>query len=181
MCEDPDQPQGRRQRWRVPVQFYYFRGQYQSVLNIAITKIQYFLVKDILQLNVNINKTDIRGNGPLHNLIPAFKKNYSEATKIGYLLLECGANPNQLNKNFNSPFHLAIKKSLLSAVKFCLAFNQRVGQTSFSTKLLGNKRNSIMHFAAKSENIRIILTLYPIHPLMLFTYNAEGKRPFDIV
>lgn len=38
-----------------------------------------------------------------------------------------------------------------------------------------------MHFAAKSENIKIILQLYPLNPYLLFTYNAEGKRPFDII
>lgn len=30
-----------------------------------------------------------------------------------------------------------------------------------------------MHFAAKSENIKIILQLYSLNPYLLFTYNEE--------
>lgn len=81
---------------------------------------QYYLIRDILNLKVIINKQDKRGNGPLHNLIPSFKKNINEATKIGFLLVENGANGNLVNNNHNTPLHLAIKKSYFSAVKFAL-------------------------------------------------------------
>lgn len=36
---------------------------------------QYYLIRDILNAKVQINQQDKKGNGPLHNLIPSFKKN----------------------------------------------------------------------------------------------------------
>ena len=32
----------------------------------------------------------------------------------------------------------------------------------------------VMHLAAKSENIKIILELFPMFPHLLFTYNCDG-------
>lgn len=43
--------------------------------------------------------------------MPLFKRSIGEATKIGYLLIESGANPNLFNMNHNTPLHMAIKKS----------------------------------------------------------------------
>ncbi|CAD8174628.1 unnamed protein product [Paramecium octaurelia] len=156
-------------------------GEYNSVLNQAVSKTQYYLIKDILNAKVQINKQDKKGNGPLHNLIPSFKKNLQEATRIGHLLIERGADPNLKNINNNTPLHLAIKKSSYSALRFAISINEQYQRDVFSFKLLGHKGNSVMHFAAKSENIKIILQLYSINPYLLFTYNEDQKRPFDII
>ncbi|CAD8167116.1 unnamed protein product [Paramecium octaurelia] len=156
-------------------------GEYNSVLNQAVSKMQYYLIRDILNAKVQINKQDKKGNGPMHNLIPSFKKNLQEATKIGQLLIERGVDSNQRNINNNTPLHLAIKKSSYSALRFAISINEQYQRDVFSFKLLGHKDNSVMHFAAKSENIKIILQLYSINPYLLFTYNEEQKRPFDII
>ncbi|CAD8070665.1 unnamed protein product [Paramecium primaurelia] len=156
-------------------------GEYNSVLNQAVSKTQYYLIRDILNAKVQINKQDKKGNGPLHNLIPSFKKNLQEATRIGHLLIERGADPNLRNINNNTPLHLAIKKSSYSALRFAMSINEQYQRDVFSFKLLGHKGNSVMHFAAKSENIKIILQLYAINPYLLFTYNEDQKRPFDII
>ncbi|CAD8092120.1 unnamed protein product [Paramecium sonneborni] len=156
-------------------------GEYNSVLNQAVNKMQYYLIKDILNSKIQINKQDKKGNGPLHNLIPSFKKNLQEATRIGHLLIERGADPNLRNINNNTPLHLAIKKSSYSALRFAISINEQYQRDVFSFKLLGHKSNSVMHFAAKSENIKIILQLYSLNPYLLFTYNDEQKRPFDII
>ncbi|CAD8170472.1 unnamed protein product [Paramecium pentaurelia] len=156
-------------------------GEYNSVLNQAVSKTQYYLIRDILNAKVQINKQDKKGNGPLHNLIPSFKKNLQEATRIGHLLIERGADPNLRNINNNTPLHLAIKKSSYSALRFAISINEQYSRDVFSFKLLGHKGNSVMHFAAKSENIKIILQLYAINPYLLFTYNEDQKRPFDII
>ena len=81
---------------------------------------QFYLVRDILNQKVFVHKTDKRGNGPFHYLIPLFKKNIQEATKIGFLLFENGCDPNMRNISGVTPLHLAIKKSFFSAVKFAL-------------------------------------------------------------
>jgi len=60
----------------------------------------------------------------LHNLIPSFKKNLQEATRIGHLLIERGADPNLRNINNNTPLHLAIKKSSYSALRFAISINE---------------------------------------------------------
>ena len=36
------------------------------------------------------------------------------------------------------------------------------------------KLYKVMHLAAKSENIKIILELFPMFPHLLFTYNCDG-------
>lgn len=70
-----------------------------SVLNLAVSKMQFYLVRDILNAKANTQIVDKRGNGPLHYLIPLFKRSTQEATRIGNLLLECGCNPNLRNVN----------------------------------------------------------------------------------
>ena len=100
---------------------------------------QFYLVRDILNQKIFVHKTDKRGNGPFHYLIPLFKKNIQEATKIGFLLFENGCDPNMRNHSGVTPLHLAIKKSFFSAVKFALQCNDKYGQKVFNFKLLSSK------------------------------------------
>jgi ankyrin repeat protein len=103
-------------------------GQYGSCLNLAISKVQYFLIRDLIAFHCDVKQKDHIGNGPLHYLVPVFKKNVMEAIKIAYLLLEAGiayritniigAEPNLSNDSGYTPLQLAVKKSVLCGIKF---------------------------------------------------------------
>lgn len=101
-------------------------GPFGSCLNIAIIKVQYFLIRDLINFKngkADINKQDRSGNSALHHLVPIFRKNKMEAAKIGQLLLDAGAEPNLFNDSGYTPLQLAIKKGSYNAIEFFLTYN----------------------------------------------------------
>ena len=59
----------------------------------------------------------------MHYLMAVFRKNNLEAVKMGYLLIEAGANVNLQNASGITPLQLAVKRSILPAVKFAQQYN----------------------------------------------------------
>lgn len=70
----------------------------------------------LLGFGMSANLPDIDKNTPLHIVLSIFSKDPESARRIAELLILNGANPNLLNKDCWSPFHLAVKKNQVKAV-----------------------------------------------------------------
>ncbi|KRX10961.1 Ankyrin repeat-containing domain [Pseudocohnilembus persalinus] len=104
-------------------------GPLGSCLSLAIIKLQFYLVRDLVKFGANVNQSDGEGNTPLHYLFAIFNKDPTEAQKLGDLLLQNKADPNLTNQDGWSPIHIAVKKGSLDALKFIINFNKKVQQS----------------------------------------------------
>jgi ankyrin repeat protein len=98
-------------------------GPYGSCLHIAVQKLSVDFVMKLISFGLPVNLTDIDKNTPLHIIMSIFSKDCESAKKIAELLILNGANINQLNKDFWSPFHLAVKKNQVKAVIWAIQYN----------------------------------------------------------
>ena len=69
-------------------------GNLGSCLSMGVVKFQYFLVRDLLKINADPNKTDIDGNTAFHYLFTIFGRDIVESERLANILLEYGADPN---------------------------------------------------------------------------------------
>ena len=60
----------------------YSSGWFMSCLNIAVSKLQYYLVLDLLKKGAIVNQLDMYKNNCLHYLFSVFHQNEAEGKKI---------------------------------------------------------------------------------------------------
>lgn len=112
-----------------------------NCLNLAVIKLQVFLIEDLLKFGADPNGNDPEGNSPLHYISTVFSRDVEKSTKIMGKLLEFGADPNGKNLDSWSPIHLAVKKEQLDAIKCMVSWNKQLRNAKNSQVSEGKAKN----------------------------------------
>jgi ankyrin repeat protein len=88
------------------------RGWFGSCLNIAISKLQFYLVRDLLKKGAGVVSCDVFKNDPMHYLFTVYGNNPHDAQQIAQLLLTNNCDPNHRNDRGFTPLHIAIIRGI---------------------------------------------------------------------
>lgn len=166
-----------------------------SCLNIAIIKMQTFLIEDLLKFGADPNGKDTDGNTPLHYISSIYSKDVEKSSKIISKLLEYGADPNSKNIDLWSPIHLAVKKEQIEALNFMFSWNKQLNSSSKNqmavienkekkiekrpfkiSKKGGNDKWTPLHIAVSIANFNIINLLLE-NKADIYAVNIANKKP----
>eukprot|EP00825_Cyclidium_porcatum_P013664 TRINITY_DN17236_c0_g1_i1.p1 TRINITY_DN17236_c0_g1~~TRINITY_DN17236_c0_g1_i1.p1 ORF type:complete len:645 (-),score=107.40 TRINITY_DN17236_c0_g1_i1:684-2618(-) len=137
-------------------------GIYGSVLNLAVSKSQSYLVNEMLIRGADPNARDQRGNNGLHIVFSQYQANIDQNQLIALQLLRSGVNPNQKNFDGWCPIHIAIQKHQVEAIKFMIYYNRSVMQQNLQLKQFdlnkkgGFEKLSPLHLSVANCNLQII-------------------------
>ena len=161
-------------------------GNYSSPLHIATRKLNFQIVRDIVNMGENMNRIDVDGNTPLHLAISRMSEETSRAASIAQFLLENGANPNARDKEGWTPLHLAVRKKDLKTLHWIFHYNKEAQEVHGREKVFNlNKRGGIydwtsLHIACNAESFYVLeaLTQSGCDP---FRRCLHGGRPKALV
>lgn len=165
-----------------------------NCLNLAIIKLQVFLIEDLLKFGADPNGNDPEGNGPLHYISTIFARDLEKSAKIMMKLLEFGANPNAKNLDLWSPIHLAVKKEQVDAIKSMVSWNKSLKVVNKGSQIFENKLKNLKKKPFKFNkqggcdkwtplHIAVSLSNYNIVRLLLenkgdiYATNLSNKKP----
>lgn len=160
-------------------------GEYGSPFNLSITKLQFYLVKDLLKFGANPNLSNKKGDYSLNFLFNEWENQQPICEKIFNLLMENSASPNIRNEEGICPLHIVIIKKLKEPLNLILDFNKNVSdkQKCFDfSKKTKKKKYSCLHLAALSEDSE---ALYKIlsetkSSEQIFDTDVNGNRPIHL-
>lgn len=163
-----------------------------NCLNLAIQKLQIYLVEDLLKLGLDPNSTDSNGNNSMHYLGSFYDLDCDKSEKIAQNLLLYGVNLNKKNLNKLTPLHLAITNQQIGMFTFLMntkkyknnnktdASTTRKTSYELDLNILGGcDKMSALHFAVKSSNLLFTneLLLNGANPNI---YDKYSRRPLTI-
>ncbi|CAD8211725.1 unnamed protein product [Paramecium octaurelia] len=148
----------------------------KSCLNIAVSKLQYYLVFDLIKRNVGMHELDIYGNNSIHYLFCVYQMNEMEAQKILQLLLKNGVNGNHINNNGYTPIHLAVSKGYIQVIEHI--FKQKEYKFNFRQKTQKQKHNCL-HLAVLTRQIYIVKFFISKFPEFIFQKDYHDHIPID--
>lgn len=166
-------------------------GKAGNCLNLAIEKLQIYLVEDLLKLGLDPNSTDSNGNNSLHYLVLFYDLDIEKSEKIAQNLLYYGVNLNKKNLDKLTPLHLAILNRQVGMFKFLMNIKQlkSTDQRDASPKkkiyeldldiLGGSDKMSALHFAVKCSNLFFTkeLLLNGANPIIC---DKHSRRPLSL-
>ncbi|CAK68480.1 unnamed protein product (macronuclear) [Paramecium tetraurelia] len=148
----------------------------KSCLNIAVSKLQYYLVFDLIKRNVGLHEQDIYGNNSIHYLFCVYQMNEAEAQKILQLLLKNGVNGNHINHNGYTPIHLAVQKGYIQVIEY--VYKQKEYKFNFRQKTQKQKHNCL-HLAVLTRQIYIVKFFIYKFPEFIFQKDYHDLIPID--
>ena len=140
-------------------------GIYGSPLHLATRKLNFQIVRDIINRGENLNKIDSEGYTPLHHSMAMMSGGNPRAIAITQFLLENGVNPNAKNKEGWSPLHLAVRKKDLKTLQWIILYNREAQEVHGRDEVFNlNKRGGLyeytpLHVASNTEAYEILEVL----------------------
>ncbi|KAM3144752.1 hypothetical protein pb186bvf_003061 [Paramecium bursaria] len=154
-------------------------GWFMSCLNIAVSKLQYYLVLDLLKKGAIVNQLDMYKNNCLHYLFSVFHQNESEGKKILQILLKSGIDPNHKNDQGCSPCHLAIQKGYINIIQYIFESGD-IDKNKFDlTQKTELEKFTPLHLAVMSRNVTLVKIILNLQPDQLFSKNLYDLTPMD--
>ncbi|CAD8126172.1 unnamed protein product [Paramecium sonneborni] len=148
----------------------------KSCLNIAVSKLQYYLVFDLIKRNVRLFELDVYGNNSIHYLFCVYQINEIEAYKILQLLLKNGVNGNHINNDGYTPIHLAVSKGYIQVIEYI--FKQKEYKFNFRQKTQRQKHNCL-HLTVLTRQIYIVKFFIYKFPEFIFQKDYHDLIPLD--
>lgn len=158
-------------------------GAYGSALNVGVSKLQIYLVKDLIKYGAELNKLDKKGNNLFAYLFSHFEEDPEIAEKMLHLIIENGAGY-MINKKNNEGFtalNLAFLNKWKTAIHAFLKINEKIDvlDLNFNCEEISL---SYLHQAVILENIDIVEMI--IHqkksdPDILDQRDPSGQRPIN--
>jgi len=160
-------------------------GEYGCPLNLGVTKLQIYLIKDLLKYGASPNLTNNRGNYSLNFLFDEWNiESDSLAYKIFHLLMETETQANIRNEEGETPLQRAITKRLKIPVRNIVEYNARNdGKNLFDfKKKTRRKKETCLHLAAFTEDPEMIQLVLDQEDTLdqLFEYDVDGMRPIHL-
>ena len=158
-------------------------GAFGSALHMVTSKHQAGMVKELLKHGANPNTGDLEGNTPLHLLFSVFSKNLEVSKEIAQLLVDYGADPNQLNNDLWTPLHLAIRRGQTDCLRWVVETNNK--NKAKEKKLFnldargGSDKWAPLHLAANLSQYEIINILLE-NNVDVMVKTKMGKTPRDV-
>ena len=160
-------------------------GDFASPLNIGVTKMQIYLVKDLFKYGANPNISNKRGEYSLSLLFDEWSiETDSSAYKIFNLLMEHGAVANRRNEEGETPLHRIIGKRQKTALKSVSEYNARGinNNNRFDFTKKTRKKRGCIHLAAAAEDFEAVQIVLANDEVLeqLFEADIEGLRPINL-
>lgn len=132
-------------------------GTYGSALNIGVSKLQIYLVKDLIKYGAELNKVDKKGNNLFFYLFSHFDEDPEIAERMLHLIIENGAGY-LINKKNNDGFtalNLAFLNKWKTAIHAFLKINEKIDILDLNF-VCEETSLSYLHQAVILENIEIL-------------------------
>ena len=159
-------------------------GDFACPLNIGVTKMQIYLVKDLFKYGASPNVSNKRGDYSLSFLFDEWcLETDSLAYKIFNLLMEHGAQLNRRNEEGETPLHRVIVKKQKTVLKTVAEYNSRcIGGSRFDFTKKTRKKRGCIHLAAAAEDFDAVQIVLGNDEVLeqLFDVDIEGLRPIHL-
>lgn len=158
-------------------------GIFGSPLHIAVSKIETWLVRDLLRKRANPSSRDKEDNTPLHLLMSVFEKSPRQCILIGDMLLHSGVSPNPVNSDNCTPLHLCLKRNQTSALRWALTASTLLSKRNkepfdFSARTRGGL--TPLHIAAHIGNYEAVMLLLGSGKTHALIKSEEGFTPRQV-
>lgn len=160
-------------------------GEYGCPLNLGITRLQFYLVKDLIKYGGNPNLESKNGDHSLNFLFQEWDNPQPIFQKIFNFLMENSAFPNKKNELGYCPLHIVLAKKLKEPLKAIIKYNQNFSDKSkifdFKKKTT-NQKQTCLHLAAIGDDTEAIWEILQQKECaeQLFERDIDGNRPIHL-
>lgn len=141
------------------------KNNFGSPLNIAVTKLQLYLVKDLIKYGADVSIKDPNGNSVLFYLFKVWDNDPEISFSILSLLVENGISFNIKNNEGFTILHLCLKTGWNNIFQKCIENFKNIIDFSIVTS---ERKLNYLHLAVMQDNINNVINLLKIENLTLW-------------